>query len=434
MHSQPTGRVLIIAGSDSGGGAGIQGDIKTVTALGGYAMTAITALTAQNTLGVFGIHPIPDDFIAQQIDLCLSDIGADAIKTGMLHSASVIETVVACLEAHYLAHNRAASASLSLRERDGVRAEHAHHSKNAKQHITLPLPTTLQHAHDLRQQQTDAENRLWQHLRNRQLGVKFRRQHPLAHYILDFVCLESNLVIELDGGQHATDGAVAYDTQRSALLAQQGLRVLRFWNHDVLQNTEGVLATIQAALADASPSPNPLPQGEGFPAAQFGDIPLVVDPVMVAKGGAALLEQAALTALKTKLIPRAALITPNLPEAELLLGRPIPEDKMEDAARALLDLGAQAVLLKGGHGTGATLTDILVSRSGPPLTLTTARVDTRHTHGTGCTFASAIATGIAQSLPLEEAVIRAHAYVQDAIANAPGFGGGNGPLGHYLAR
>ena len=258
----PQGRVLIIAGSDSGGGAGIQGDIKTVSALGGYAMTAITALTAQNTLGVFGIHPVPEPFIAQQITLCLEDIGADAIKTGMLHSAGVIETVV----------------------------------------DSLPAAPT----------------------------------------------------------------------------------------------------------------------------------PLVVDPVMVAKGGASLLEAAALEALKTLLIPVASLITPNLPEAELLLGRSIAssEAEMTRAAEELLKLGAAAVLLKGGHGTGDILTDVLVSRAGDRLTLSTPRIATRNTHGTGCSFASAIATGLAQKLSLNESVSRAHAYVQGAIARAPNFGKGNGPLGH----
>lgn len=253
------GKVLIIAGSDSGGGAGIQGDIKTVSALNGYAMTAITALTAQNTQGVFGIHPIPEAFIAQQITLCLSDIGADAIKTGMLHSAAVIDTVV------------------------------------------MHTPRT---------------------------------------------------------------------------------------------------------------------------------IPLVVDPVMVAKGGSPLLETAALDALKAKLIPRATLITPNLPEAELLLGHAISEDGMEHAARELLGLGSSAVLLKGGHGSGDTLTDVLVQHGGKVTKLSAKRIGSRHTHGTGCALASAIATGLAQQLSLEEAFRRAHAYVQGAIARAPGFGQGNGPLGH----
>ncbi len=258
----PHGRVLIIAGSDSGGGAGIQGDIKTVSALGGYAMTAITALTAQNTLGVFGIHPVPETFIAQQIDLCLSDIGADAIKTGMLHSASVIETVVKALPTH---------------------------------------PT-----------------------------------------------------------------------------------------------------------------------------------PLVVDPVMVAKGGAPLLEAAALDALKTLLIPAASIITPNLPEAELLLGHAIGESiaDMTRAAEELLKLGCNAVLLKGGHGSGDILTDVLVSHNGAPLTLSTPRIATTNTHGTGCTFASAIATLLAQKQLLNDSAHRAHAYVQAAIRNAPNFGKGNGPLGH----
>ena len=259
MQDKIFGRVLVIAGSDPSGGAGIQGDIKTISALRGYAMTAITALTAQNTLGVFGIHPVPEPFIAQQITLCLSDIGADAIKTGMLHSAAVIETVVA----------------------------------------------------------------------------------------------------------------------------------------NVPKN-----------------------------------IPLVVDPVMVAKSGAPLLEAEALTALKTKLIPRATLITPNLPEAELLLGRPITDDKAEYAARELLGLGCDAVLLKGGHGTGNTLTDILVTKDGTLLKLTTERIATRHTHGTGCAMASAIATGLAQQLSLADAFTRAHEYIQDAIRRAPGFGQGNGPLGH----
>ena len=262
----PHGRILIIAGSDSGGGAGIQGDIKTVHALGGYAMTAITALTAQNTRGVFGIHPVPDDFIAQQITLCLTDIGADAIKTGMLHSAEVIETIAATLD------------------RNGAEK-----------------------------------------------------------------------------------------------------------------------------------------------------IPLILDPVMTAKGGAPLLAAAALAALKTHLIPRAAILTPNIPEAELLLGRAIDLEGTADMVRAteeLLALGAGAVLLKGGHTDHTTLTDILVTRHEAPIFLTAPRRATRHTHGTGCAFASAIATGIGQGMVLDDAVHRAHAYVQGAIARAPGFGGGNGPLGH----
>ena len=276
MHAVPKGRVLIIAGSDSGGGAGIQGDLKTEHALGGYGMTAITALTAQNTQGVFGIHPVPEDFIAQQITLCLEDIGADTIKTGMLHSAVVIETVTKTLQS---------SAS------------------------------------------------------------------------------------------HCATGSLATGN----------------WQ----------LAT-----------------------------PLIVDPVMVAKGGSPLLAAEALDALKTLLLPRATLMTPNLPEAELLLGRTIADADMDSAAQDLLQFGSEAVLLKGGHGHGAVLKDVLVTRDGTTLTLSAQRVQTTSTHGTGCTFASAIATGIAQKLSLQDAVIRAHAYVQDAIARAPGFGKGNGPLGH----
>lgn len=256
------GRVLIVAGSDPSGGAGIQADIKTITVLGGYAMSAITALTAQNTQGVFGVHAVPPGFIAQQMQLCLDDIGADVIKTGMLHSADVIETVAAHVPA--------------------------------------------------------------------------------------------------------------------------GMR-------------------------------------------------LVVDPVMVAKGGAALLQTHALTALKTKLLPRATLITPNLPEAELLTTRAIRDEAdMIEAARELLDYGMKAVLLKGGHNEKPTITDVLQIRDQAPILLHAKRRDTKHTHGTGCTLASAIAVGLAQGLGMEDAVRRAHAYVQKAIATAPQLGHGHGPLNHRV--
>ncbi len=257
------GRVLIVAGSDPSGGAGIQADIKTVTCLGGYAMSVITALTAQNTQGVFGVHAVPPAFIAQQMQLCLDDIGADVIKTGMLHSAEVIHAVAA----------------------------------------NLPSGTAL-----------------------------------------------------------------------------------------------------------------------------------VVDPVMVAKGGAPLLQAQALTALKEKLLPRATLMTPNLPEAELLTARAsTTEASMVDAARDLLDYGVQAVLLKGGHSDGKVITDVLMIRGQSPIMLRAKRVETKHTHGTGCTLASAIATGLAQGMTLEDAVKRAHAFVQTAIAAAPGFGKGHGPLGHLIS-
>ena len=282
------GRVLIIAGSDSGGGAGIQGDIKTVTCLGGYAATAITALTAQNTLGVFGIHDIPDDFIAQQITLVLDDIGADAIKTGMLHKASVIETVAKCLSSYGA---RSASTGYPSVVRDP--------------------------AQPLRDSQDDT-------------------------------------------------------------------------------------------------------------------IPLILDPVMFAKGGAALLQANALDALKALLIPMAALITPNVPEAEFLAGMKIHDTAdMQKAAERILQLGCKAVLLKGGHLEGETVTDLLATAGGNRL-FTQPRIDSKHTHGTGCALASAIATFLAQGKILDEAVTRGREYVRRAIELAPGIGKGHGPLQHYF--
>jgi hydroxymethylpyrimidine/phosphomethylpyrimidine kinase len=256
------GRVLIVAGSDSGGGAGIQADIKTVTMLGAYAATAITALTAQNSEGVFGVLPIPPGFIRQQIEVVLDDIGADAIKTGMLHDTAVIETLAAV-----------------LRER--------------------------------------AE-----------------------------------------------------------------------------------------------------------------DIALVVDPVMAAKGGARLIEPDAVEALKTLLITRATVVTPNLPEAEILCGHAIGDlGAMRAAGAELLRLGCQAVLVKGGHLSGNDVSDVLVTAAGERI-WQSPRIATRHTHGTGCTLASAIAAGLAQGLAIEAAVDRAREYVQRAIMTAPGLGRGHGPLNH----
>ncbi len=256
------GRVLIVAGSDSGGGAGIQADIKAVTMLDAFAMTAITALTAQNTVGVHGVLPIDPAFIRQQMGVVLDDIGADAIKTGMLHDAAVIETVA-------------------------------------------------------------------------------------------------------------------------------------------------------SVLAERAPA-----------------TPLVLDPVMAAKGGAKLIQPEAIGALKTRLVPRAAVLTPNLPEAEILCGRTITNiDGMREAAQALLDLGCAAVLLKGGHLDGDIVHDVLATAAG--LTeWTSPRIASRHTHGTGCTLASAIAAGLAQGMTVIAAVERARDYVQRAIASAPGFGRGHGPLDH----
>jgi hydroxymethylpyrimidine/phosphomethylpyrimidine kinase len=256
------GRVLAIAGSDSGGGAGLQADIKTVTALGGYAATAVTALTAQNTVGVQEIHEVPAAFVTEQMKSVMNDIGADCIKTGMLHTREIIDAVVNFYE------NRA------------------------------------------------------------------------SH------------------------------------------------------------------------------------------IPLVVDPVMFAKDGTELLQQETSQTLKANLILRAALVTPNIPEAVALTDLPISSfDEMEHAATALLTLGPKAVLLKGGHLEGNVVRDILVTERDLEF-FDSPRVDTRHTHGTGCTLASAVAVGIAQGLTLRDAVVRARDYVRKAIEAAPGFGAGHGPLNH----
>lgn len=257
------GRVLIIAGSDSGGGAGIQADIKTVTCLRGYAATAITALTAQNTRGVFGVHEVPPAFVGEQIRVVMEDIGADCLKTGMLATAPIIEAVADAVERH------------------------------------------------------------------------------------------------------------------------------------------------------------------------AATVPLVLDPVMVAKGGAALLAPEAVDALKSRLIARATVLTPNIPEAERLAGFPIDSTAaMARAGEALLALGPGAVLVKGGHLPGDQVTDVLITADGTEMAFAGARLDTPHTHGTGCTLASAIAAGLATGMSVRDAVIRARHYVRRAIESAPGIGGGHGPLGH----
>ena len=256
--------MLIVAGSDSGGGAGIQADIKSVTAMNGFAATAITALTAQNTEGVHGVVGVEPAFIAQQIEVVLSDIGADALKTGMLHSAAVIEVVAAGIERH------------------------------------------------------------------------------------------------------------------------------------------------------------------------AAGVPLVVDPVMVAKGGHRLLLTEAEAALRDRLLPMAALITPNLPEAEVLVGFPVRvEADMKRAAERLTALGAGAVLMKGGHLEGDRVVDLLF-HDGKFDRFEDVRIVSRSTHGTGCTLASAIAAGLAQQMTLRDSVERARDYVRKAIETAPGFGRGHGPLNHAV--
>ena len=255
------GRVLIIAGSDSGGGAGIQADIKAVTLLGGYAATAITALTAQNTLGVHGVMGVDPAFVKRQMEAVLDDIGADCIKTGMLYSGEIIEAVCEVIEA------------------------------------------------------------------------------------------------------------------------------------------------------------------------KAADTPLVVDPIMLAKDGTPLLDPGAVALLKECLIPKVTLLTPNAPEAAALTGMTIHGlAQMADAGTRLMALGAKAVLVKGGHLPGEQVCDILVSREGREV-FDSPRIATPHTHGTGCTLASAVATGLAQGMGLREAVIRARTYLLEAIRNAPGLGRGQGPLG-----
>ena len=255
------GRVLIIAGSDSGGGAGIQADIKTVTALGGFATTAVTAITVQNSLGVFGVHPIPLDIVTAQARAVLDDIGADAIKTGMLGTVAMVETV--------------------------------------------------------------------------------------------------------------------------------------------------------CALLDGEP-----------------DLPAIIDPVMIAKGGHPLLEAQGIAAIRDLLVPRAGLFTPNAPEAAALTGLAVETlDDLRRAGEALMGLGAKAVLMKGGHLAGDQVTDLLITSDGETL-LQGPRIHSRHTHGTGCTLASACAVGIAQGMDLPKAVERARLYVVEAMARAPGYGAGHGPLDH----
>jgi len=165
-------------------------------------------------------------------------------------------------------------------------------------------------------------------------------------------------------------------------------------------------------------------------AAHAPGVPVVADPVMVAKGGHPLLAPEAVATLSARLLPMARVITPNIPEAEALSGVPIGDVAgMHRAAEALLRMGVKAVLLKGGHGTGEVLTDLLATPHGTEA-FESPRLATRHTHGTGCTLASALACGLAQGLDLRDAVVRARAYVRAAMLAAPGFGGGHGPLGH----
>jgi hydroxymethylpyrimidine/phosphomethylpyrimidine kinase len=252
---------LTIAGSDSGGGAGIQADLKTFSALGVFGMSAVTAITAQNTLGVTAVHEIPPEVVAAQIDAVLTDIGADAVKTGMIANSEIIRVVAAKV---------------------------------------------------------------------REYGISM----------------------------------------------------------------------------------------------------LVVDPVMVATSGDRLLHEEAVDALRTELLPLATVITPNLPEAEVLLGRDIVSlENMHEAARAIVGLGVKSVLVKGGHLSGDA-TDVFYDGD-RFLELPARRIETTSTHGTGCTLASAIAALLAQGVTLEGAITGAKAYVTAAIEQAYPIGHGHGPVHHF---
>lgn len=262
-RSNPQGRVLIIAGSDSGGGAGIQADIKTVTALGGFAMSAITAVTVQNTLGVSNVHAIPPHILREQIDAVMGDLGADAWKLGMLCTAAHAREVLSAFEAH---------------------------------------------------------------------------------------------------------GRCA---------------------------------------------------------------PIVLDPVMIAKGGASLLAEEAVALIRDELTPLSAIVTPNAPEAEALTGVAVADlDGQKRAAEILVEkLGADAALVKGGHIESETIRDVLLTDSGFEI-FECPRIATRATHGTGCTLASAVAVNIALGEGLSDAVSKARTYLLEAIRHAPGLGLGHQPLGH----
>jgi hydroxymethylpyrimidine/phosphomethylpyrimidine kinase len=262
-----TSIAVTIAGSDSSGGAGVQADLKTFSALGVYGASVITALTAQNTQGVTAIHDAPPDFIAAQIDAVFSDLDVGAVKIGMLSQPATIEAVAAGLERH------------------------------------------------------------------RQTTV-------------------------------------------------------------------------------------------------------VLDPVMIATSGDKLITAEAIEVLRRVLLPRALLVTPNLPEAAALLDAPIAENELEmqQQAERLLALGPRAVLLKGGHARGAESVDLLVDPHSVAR-LASDRIATEHTHGTGCTLSSAVAAGLAKGLPLAESVRQAKAYVTDAIAAADRLkvGNGHGPVHHFHA-
>jgi hydroxymethylpyrimidine/phosphomethylpyrimidine kinase len=262
LNTRPA-RLLVVGGSDSGGGAGIQADIKTATALGVYAMTAVTAVTAQDTTGVRAIALMPPALVRAQMVACFADIGADAVKIGMLGSVEIALTV---------------------------------------------------------------------------------------------------------------------------------MDVLRKYAH----STSGI----------------------------------VLDTVLTSSSGTPLLDHAGIEILRQELIPISTLVTSNIPEAEILSGIACGDvEGMKRAGLALMESGSKAALVKGGHGSSAVLTDVLIE-AGRATEFSHPRQNTIHTHGTGCTYATAIACGVVQQMTLRGAIARAHEYVQAAITSAPGFGSGYGPLNH----
>ena len=264
--SNLTKTVLVIAGSDPSGGAGIQADLKTLTSLGVYGMTAITALTEQNTRGVSGIFEIPLNFVIKQINCCLSDIGANAIKIGMMHNAELINGVYEALKQNEIIGNK--------------------------------------------------------------------------------------------------------------------------------------------------------------------KIKIVLDPVMVAKGGHRLLKEDAVNSLKNFIKNTNPVLTPNIPEAEILTGMKINNlTDMKTAGEKIIDLGANFVVLKGGHMHAPIMSDLLIGTNVIDQ-IDTKKIITNNTHGTGCTMASALTAGLAKSIDIKEAFQKAHFYVNQAIITSPRFGNGHGPINH----
>ena len=258
--------VLVIAGSDPSGGAGIQADLKTLTSFGVYGMTAITALTEQNSNGVFDILEIPIDFVVKQINCCLSDINANAVKIGMLHSADLISAVLEAL-----------------------------------------------------------------------------------------------------------------------------------FNNNIVSNK---------------------------------NVNIILDPVMVAKGGHKLLKENAIDALKNFINLAQPILTPNIPEAEILTGIKINNLKdMKNVGKEIINLGASHVILKGGHMKARVMTDLLINSS-EIHSIETSKIITNHTHGTGCTMASALSASLAKSIDIRHSFEIAHKYVNNAIKTNPKFGKGNGPINH----